>query len=433
MIESGQCSSDELFKLIGTQETIWVRVAATRNNETWESVLLEVTAGGEPPNFSISQWKYELAVFNSSISTGKEVKKWLESNEIILNDVRIKLNFNQEQQITWYRHESRSSYAGYDVLEWSFTLYEQTYTTQRQIPSFSLISENSPSFVGFAEAVSSFFGITNRNAILSNQSKFVFRMQDCSGKIESIKIDTAEMTVTVVGESLDGMKLELASATPGLVEILKDDQSEPVRFELQNGLPPSSWVVLKKGSQCIDRKFINHPYTQTDSSVEFIAESSTILEALISGGEGSSIEFKCEVPVATDARKKLCRTIAAFANGEGGHLLFGVDDDGKLLGLPADDVTQHKQDAITQFVKNLVDPLPEFDIEVIALENEKASSVIILNVGSGDSPPYGVKWTATNTKYYVRRGATTFEASQEQVRTLARTRPPVEVDQAGYY
>lgn len=52
------------------------------------------------------------------------------------------------------------------------------------------------------------------------------------------------------------------------------------------------------------------------------------LRALVGHGEGSTLEFKVEVP---DPRT-LARLIAAFANASGGTILIGVDDSGRIVG-----------------------------------------------------------------------------------------------------
>lgn len=48
----------------------------------------------------------------------------------------------------------------------------------------------------------------------------------------------------------------------------------------------------------------------------------------ISEGEGLQLDFKFEI----DDQKKIARTLVAFANTEGGSLLIGVKDNGKIVG-----------------------------------------------------------------------------------------------------
>ena len=49
----------------------------------------------------------------------------------------------------------------------------------------------------------------------------------------------------------------------------------------------------------------------------------------IAGGEGEQLDFKFRI----DDQKKIARTLAAFANTNGGSLLIGVKDNGKVAGV----------------------------------------------------------------------------------------------------
>ena len=53
------------------------------------------------------------------------------------------------------------------------------------------------------------------------------------------------------------------------------------------------------------------------------------LKAIISQGEHQQLDFKFRI----DDSKKIARTLAAFANTDGGRLLIGVKDNGKITGI----------------------------------------------------------------------------------------------------
>jgi predicted HTH transcriptional regulator len=55
----------------------------------------------------------------------------------------------------------------------------------------------------------------------------------------------------------------------------------------------------------------------------------TILKDLIKEGEHQRQDFKFRI----DDQKKIARTLAAFANTDGGRLLIGVKDNGKIVGI----------------------------------------------------------------------------------------------------
>lgn len=57
------------------------------------------------------------------------------------------------------------------------------------------------------------------------------------------------------------------------------------------------------------------------------------LEVLIAQGEHQQQDFKFEV---SDS-KKIARTLSAFANTDGGRLLIGVKDNGKISGIRGDE------------------------------------------------------------------------------------------------
>jgi hypothetical protein len=57
------------------------------------------------------------------------------------------------------------------------------------------------------------------------------------------------------------------------------------------------------------------------------------LKALIAQGEHRQLDFKFEI---SDARK-IARTLSAFSNTEGGRLLIGVKDNGRISGIRSDE------------------------------------------------------------------------------------------------
>lgn len=60
------------------------------------------------------------------------------------------------------------------------------------------------------------------------------------------------------------------------------------------------------------------------------------LQELVDGGESDRLEFKS----CTGQRTAAAKTICAMLNGPGGMLLFGVSDQGRLLGQEVSNRTQ---------------------------------------------------------------------------------------------
>ena len=171
-------------------------------------------------------------------------------------------------------------------------------------------------------------------------------------------------------------------------------------------MPPGAWVVLKRGSQWIDRKFINYPNAMNpDPGVEIAVEPMTEVMALVTGGEGATVEFKSVLPESgSELRERVCWTVAAFANGDGGHILFGIDDDGHVVGVDEVDA-QESCDTVARFISSIVTPVPGFTVHGVKVETPEQGSelVLVVAVEAGNQPPYGVN--PANPRYYIRRGA----------------------------
>ena len=80
--------------------------------------------------------------------------------------------------------------------------------------------------------------------------------------------------------------------------------------------------------------------------------------------------------------KSWLKSVSAFANGQGGSLFFGIDDNGGIIGL--DDV-QHVSQSISTRIRDLMDPLP--DVELIPIEVE-GKKILQVKVSSGHYTPY---------------------------------------------
>ena len=57
------------------------------------------------------------------------------------------------------------------------------------------------------------------------------------------------------------------------------------------------------------------------------------LKKIIQGGENQQLDFKFEI---SDSRK-IARTLVAFSNTDGGTLLIGVKDNGRIAGVRTDE------------------------------------------------------------------------------------------------
>lgn len=115
--------------------------------------------------------------------------------------------------------------------------------------------------------------------------------------------------------------------------------------------------------------------------------------------ETRNLEFK------QDITNTFLKTVSAFANYDGGRILFGVADDGKEVGLKEPktaclDIENKINDSIT--------PQPSYSISV-----EESTGVVVLEVNPGLSKPYLYK-----SKAYKRNGTATIEADALELTRL---------------
>lgn len=118
-----------------------------------------------------------------------------------------------------------------------------------------------------------------------------------------------------------------------------------------------------------------------------------MLENLIA--EATECDYK--VALETKRPKSWLKSVSAFANGIGGMLLFGVNNDGKPVGL---ENAQGDAEAISRLIRERITPLPQFVLTPLR-ENDK--DILALSVSSGRTTPYYYKADG-GREVYIRVG-----------------------------
>lgn len=96
-------------------------------------------------------------------------------------------------------------------------------------------------------------------------------------------------------------------------------------------------------------------------------------------------EYDFKVALEVKKPKSWLKSISAFANGIGGTLFFGIDNDRNIIGL-AD--TQTDAETISRLIKERITPLPNFVLSPI---QEQGKNLLTLTVFAGRSTPYYYK------------------------------------------
>jgi predicted HTH transcriptional regulator len=136
------------------------------------------------------------------------------------------------------------------------------------------------------------------------------------------------------------------------------------------------------------------------------------LQELIFQGENSHIEFKRKFTTPT----KIAKEISAFANTKGGYIIFGIDDDGSVYGVPSEKAEMNLIDTASGFY---LDPPMELNIYVV---NYKYRDVVVVEVPESEIKPIKVldepDNKKTSYKVYIRVGEQSVHASSEMARVL---------------
>ena len=98
---------------------------------------------------------------------------------------------------------------------------------------------------------------------------------------------------------------------------------------------------------------------------------------------GEATEYDKKEALEERKPRSWCKSVSAFANGMGGTLIFGITNDGVVVGL---NNAEHDADVISQKIKERLNPIPNFNLRFHKTEDEKV--LIILDVYGGDETPY---------------------------------------------
>ena len=108
---------------------------------------------------------------------------------------------------------------------------------------------------------------------------------------------------------------------------------------------------------------------------------------------------ECDFKVALEVKKpkSWLKSVSAFANGIGGTLFFGIDDDRNVIGLSD---AQTDAETISRLIKERITPYPSF---ILAPERENGKNILVLSVSAGRSTPYYYKADGI-MEAYIRMG-----------------------------
>jgi predicted HTH transcriptional regulator len=130
------------------------------------------------------------------------------------------------------------------------------------------------------------------------------------------------------------------------------------------------------------------------------------LDSLRKQRESVNIEFKSKI----DEPEKIVKTIYAFANTSGGHLLIGINDDRSVKGI-SEIPEMEKVDEVLSFVEDI-------EVEISHCFYQEKRRIIILKVAESKNKPLEF-----NDEIYIRADDKSMAAGKEMIQILNKYEP----------
>jgi hypothetical protein len=141
-----------------------------------------------------------------------------------------------------------------------------------------------------------------------------------------------------------------------------------------------------------------------------LAQLGYTLDEMLMLGEKPAYDFKLQLP---EKIEQITKEVCALANlNGGGCLLFGIRDNGELVGLNSTDVDSVKL-RITSSARSLLDPIPTFRFSTFESPEDPQRIILVCQVEELQQKP-----CLLHHRAYVRSGPSAQPADAQEMRTL---------------
>jgi len=222
------------------------------------------------------------------------------------------------------------------------------------------------------------------------QNKAVFLVPNYMARISHVGIGKSHISVRV--EALEANFRNLI----GKLYVEYPIRSQSIDFAFEGDVaevflrdkPSQIWLYLldRVGADVLDYRRVRLSWG-TPPSQEGITLNITLddLREIIQQGENETVEFKLQARGTDHSGDEFVETVVAFANGLGGIILVGVDDDRNVAGVHN---SSNAKKAIEGLIRHRCDPVPQYDIDIRKIDEK---SVVLVTVFGGKHKPYLVR------------------------------------------
>lgn len=137
------------------------------------------------------------------------------------------------------------------------------------------------------------------------------------------------------------------------------------------------------------------------------------LRELIACGENLNVEFKQKF----SEYEKIAKEIIAFANTNGGFIIFGINDNGKIFGV---DSEKEIAELVEYSNKNYCQPKIIYSLHYIEIDNKE---IVVVEVPESKNKPHRIedyksKLDLNTSLVYIRVNDKSVPASKEMIKIL---------------
>jgi hypothetical protein len=398
-VDSGSTGVPDLADVVEGHETAAVRMALARAADEWQIMHAEVTLDSVQPT-QTRTWRYADELLLERPLRGAAVASLLRAEAQDLDGLTVSAPA-PPPDCTFQRLAGHSRWRQV-VLPWPRTEWEISRVESTAHRHGGVRVGDGPPFVSFEAAFSSFFYGALPTNLASQQPLWRIVLVDRRAWLHRVAVGPDAMVVTVKGTSLGDVVLELSTPTSRLTRPV--GRTGKVRVRLPHGLADSSLLLLRQGDDWLDYRYFLSPTPTTEHGPSVVWDQpGADVAVLVAGGEGPRVEFKQEVPTTPGPKKNVLKTVAAFASGGGGTVLFGVDDHAQVVGIGTAALDQY-QAAVSQMIRNSIEPEPPHSLRAVQADGK---TLLLVEVAAGGRL-YALH--PAKPEFYVRRGASTVPA-----------------------
>jgi hypothetical protein len=296
------------------------------------------------------------------------------SIDIKFDDIDIK--FNGRSLGAYYKCNSGT---GWINIDWGFEKYQ--YSTNYGGYSGPLVAVDLPLYTDYRSVIREFIGLdTDR---YSDAQGIIFCLPNYGARIREINVSTTMLKVSI------DTKTETASGIIGKLSYIRDKETvkkdvifsdneasnivdlefEPQQFHIM--------LLSRKSGDILDERWFGFGWNLPKDVRIDIPDHE--LSELINEGEKQTVEFKEKL---SNSHAEFVETVVAFANTQGGVIVFGINDETHIVGFYE---KGNYKDTITKIISSNCEPPIVYEFEDRIL---KEKPLLLVKVMEGRDKPY---------------------------------------------